>query len=674
VQFIPKYEAPKPTLVEKQSEVKKSEGKKSHKGGKKKSKKSDQEKMLIDMVAEMDEPPTEGANKDPRNKSVGSTVAAVTEKSKDKSKEKQRKLLRPLGREPAQAVAFSDSNKLAEGAAKLTPPSNQEAAPVKARTIEKKKKAVTAQSSSLSKPAKNLTADEPNKDSQHVDLIGVVGDSTNVSDSKRSIRFKEDSLAKIELLPQDNSQPVSLRLEKPVKSAVHVPLSHEISEKPKKINVDESIKQLSSQPKETQSTVPSTIGKTNTTMSEQTGPQVQNVKENELVKNLSDASTVDQFDVSIKKRPSNTLDNQFDHEEANHLQQKALLQFLYGMHGAPIRIKSAQYRLPFFSFNNDSGEKPPSTAQTTGVSRFEKKTLLVPSLESFVPPTSSDHFTKWLVHYNLKQTAQEEREERVRVNSANITHRNLNKWYDSIEKKLAKRPVSSAFASRRELDIFYTPESSSATVNDDQQQQQLRRSESIMTKPTISRASGSHKEQVDFVEWNKSTASVPLNRRPATSVSIMSRPPPSTPNSMSKKDETSDLMAQDAKPRELVVRIQPVYTVSQIEMEEIMNEVNARVETRRSVRLRKTGRLSPSKSRQEHALHNRIYERSVQSSHDHNVVLLDEEDPNDMQKSTRAAGLEEKDKAVKIMPDTDEIFKNHRYRRSNFYFYTVVDI
>ena len=211
--------------------------------------------------------------------------------------------------------------------------------------------------------------------------------------------------------------------------------------------------------------------------------------------------------------------------------KRAMLEFLYGLHGTPVRIKSAHYRLPFKRIEKESTSS--SAFRLRNEQEFLKSEIDFGSkrIENFIPATTSEYFTRWLVHYNLKHMQQNERMEKVHENQNYKMHENLQKWYRSIDKKQRRRPVTAAYAFRQELGFA----SASSSV------------------PMISLPSKIS------ATINPLSPKSPLIR----SLPIMPiEPSPSTPNNESGK----------------VVHLQPTYTVSQIEMEEIINEVKFRVE------------------------------------------------------------------------------------------------
>lgn len=214
----------------------------------------------------------------------------------------------------------------------------------------------------------------------------------------------------------------------------------------------------------------------------------------------------------------------------------ALLQYMYGMHGVPTRVRSAQYRLPIdpsiHSDQLDSQYFMPSNSRR-GVEDMP------PGKDQQFPSSVDEYFGKWLMDYTLKKAKNNETSERVRDNLHYLTSENMHRWLYSINKKLNVRPTSS-YQSRQELSFSRGPVLNTA----------LRaRHESLKaTRPA-------------------SSAVPPPNS--ASTMVISKVPGGSTHPNFEQYNLTAD---------EELIHIQPVYLVSQIEMEDIMNEVNMRVE------------------------------------------------------------------------------------------------
>jgi hypothetical protein len=633
---VAKFEPPKPPVVEiteTKKEPKKSKGKKS-----KSSKKEASEKV------EIKEEISENEEKKP-------TIVSPT------VEEKPRKLLRPIG----------GKETLTESSTKKKPPT--EVAKVKEETvqrvIEKKKKAPSTNTSKQT--AKKATTIEPSEISEQssnspaalniVELDLDPNEDLGVkNEAKRSVKFNENSFSNFPIKPLElKSTPH--RLENPSKSNRLKTDESSNVEKP----VTSSTKKLLSKESRIHSFTykPSSIEQESTneqtpqTMDRKKSIRTTNDKVNEKeTDSLSDADVAysQNFDVTVKNIVHNTPEPMSE-IEYNRLRQKGLFEFVHGMHGAPIRVKSAQYRLPLFeSLNRKQNIQ-------SAFDSFSKKPPAAPSVDSYIPQTSSEYFTMWLVHYNLKQMSQAERHERARDKSANIMNSNLDKWCYSIDKKLSKRPISAAFASRRELCFSSTPPESAAYQIE----------YSYPNRPSSKPVSRS-KSRADYVQLNKSVSS--MKRRPTTSVAITNRPPPSTPNSMLRKENDSE---RETKSDSDYIHVQPTYTVSQIEMEEIMKEVNFRVEVfnKNSIVVKTSSGKSlvleadkqdapkPSESRERSKLSsqeqlNIIYAKRAKSGI-YDVVLVDEESEHESKSRDNS-----REKSEKFTTDSNEIKTKHR--------------
>ncbi len=537
MKFVARVEPPKPLIV--LSEVKQIEPQKL-KSKKGKNKKESVEKNENNTAEEMNK--------------VGENKTSIL------MEEKSRKLLRPLGKE---TESNNNSKKKITEAVKA-----KEEAPQ--RVIEKKKKApLSSTSKPTVKKAVAVESDAIDKSEASEAVLNVIDldldSQEDPNETKKSVKFKDNSLSHFPIRPL-TEKPPAYRLEKTTKPGARTSESLGATGKPVSQSSMNRIDSFSEQPNTSEA-------QSNDYVS--SGPKVlqeaanrknsvnEDLNEKEQADKLNDADATDSqtFNVMVKKAVNNTPEP-IDENEWNRLRQKSLYEFVSGFYGAPIRLKSAQYRLPLF---NSKDRKPPNLQNDFDAAYVirKKKQQAAPSVDSYVPQTFSQYFTKWLVHYNLKQISQAERHERVRDNSACITNSNLDRWYYSIDKKQSKRPISAAFAFRRELGFSSTPPDSAPN----------NKNAAIMMDPRKT-VSSSSKRRVDYAQLNKSSASIPAKRRPiTTSVAITNRPPPSTPNLLSKKDNDSEMKSEAE-----FIHVQPTYMVSQIEMEEIIKEVNFRVE------------------------------------------------------------------------------------------------
>ncbi len=208
-------------------------------------------------------------------------------------------------------------------------------------------------------------------------------------------------------------------------------------------------------------------------------------------------------DYSLIPKTKNHQKHQTDEKNLTYDKNKLMLEYLYGVHGAPIRVRSGHYRLPLSEDNSALKKHEEKRSTNEDFPQYINKSI-----------NNSKYFTKLLFDYNAKQENLKDRMERCKENQDRIISEKMNRFMDSINKKLTTTQHSS-YAGKQRRQLCFSASASNSEAR---------------------------------------KTSIPLTL------------PYTAPNNLS----SSAVLAK--------VQLQPTYFVSQIEMEDILNEVNVRVD------------------------------------------------------------------------------------------------
>jgi hypothetical protein len=254
-------------------------------------------------------------------------------------------------------------------------------------------------------------------------------------------------------------------------------------------------------------------------------------------------------------------------EEMPKERAKYLFEFVYGLQGIPKRIGSAHYLMPF---KTDEKSNTPESNQQKVLLKSESFNRIPRETREM---SNSKYFDDWLNKYEYHKMKATLRQTNASRQANLILKENLNRWSESISKKIVNSKPPSA-----QINKF----KNSSPL--------LFRNEPVHeTRPSISAGNRSaDKENMGrIVERSVKSAyiSAKLNdmnsiKRPKTvSFTVNSNKTPSMPDVVKEeKDEISKSITS--------VHVQPTYLVSQIEMEEILQESERRVKSVQSERSR----------------------------------------------------------------------------------------
>ena len=254
-------------------------------------------------------------------------------------------------------------------------------------------------------------------------------------------------------------------------------------------------------------------------------------------------------------------------EEISKEKVKYLFEFVYGLQGIPKRIGSANYVMPF---KTDEKSNPPDSNQQKGLLKSESFTRIPRETHEM---SNSKYFDDWLNKYEYQKMKATLRQANASRQANLILKENLNRWSEAISKKIVNSKPPSAQISKFK---------NSSPL--------LFRNEPVHeTRPSISAGnrSADKENMVRTIERSVQSAyiSAKLNdmniiKRPKTvSFTVNSNKTASMPNEVKEeKDEKSE--------SKVSVHVQPTYLVSQIEMEEILQESERRVKSVQSERSR----------------------------------------------------------------------------------------
>ena len=292
--------------------------------------------------------------------------------------------------------------------------------------------------------------------------------------------------------------------------------------------------------------------------------------------------------VNSKLIKRSILDNQFALSGTD--KARFLFEYLYGMQGLPIRTGSSLYSIPFKKPPDDcvdmiaaSTERSNPSQTSSGseeafeenLTEEEKYYMQFASTNSL----SNSVFGDWLADYERKKSRLMHRMNRAKENNEYLTSEQQRLWLSSIARKSSSSigSMSSGYSSLKQKPPFITPFSSPRHQANSSNEKQLKAVISNIEGGQINRSV--HQRDHSFIE----DSTGPSKRSKSVSF-VLDTNMYLRRRGGSAARPTSEQPAKDAdgnvktKP---IIRLQPAYLVSQIEMEEIFAEALKKVEIKK---------------------------------------------------------------------------------------------
>ena len=281
----------------------------------------------------------------------------------------------------------------------------------------------------------------------------------------------------------------------------------------------------------------------------------------------------------IRVKFNRRLDSSRAKGEQDLTKAKLLFDFVYGKQNLPQRISSANYKLPYESVESLSNKQTTTSRSTADFNSKKKESddelnstmdseeLL--ELHSKLYDVRNNKFlTGWLQNYQNKKKKMSVRRQRAKDNHDMILNENLTKWSYSVNRKnmLSSRSASSISMLKSPLSFTTGDITRVVSANVKTIAKYTLSKESLIGDETRNVKSAHVISQAD-------DGNMVLKKRPkSVSFSL---------NKMKKEAEVKASNAETIKTKP-IIHIQPAYLVSQIEMEEILQEVADRVQSSKS--------------------------------------------------------------------------------------------
>ena len=281
----------------------------------------------------------------------------------------------------------------------------------------------------------------------------------------------------------------------------------------------------------------------------------------------------------IRVKFNRKLDSSRSKGEQDLTKAKLLFDFVYGKQNLPQRISSANYKLPYESIESLSN-KQTTMSRTTADSNSKKKESddefnstmdseeLLELHSKLYDVRNNKFLTGWLQNYQNKKKKMSVRRQRAKDNHDMILNENLTKWSYSVNRKnmLSSRSASSISMLKSPLSFTTGDITRVVSANVKTIAKYALSKESLIGDETRNVKSAHVISQAD-------DGNMVLKKRPkSVSFSL---------NKMKKEAEVKASNAETIKTKP-IIHIQPAYLVSQIEMEEILQEVADRVQSSKS--------------------------------------------------------------------------------------------